>query len=168
MNHLGPFLLTKLLLPLLQAAAGRGEAARVVNVTSGANTMAPSHGISLHDLGAEVDYDPLARHGESKLANILHADEITRRYGAERGGGVVGVAVHHTDSDPHRTSSTIAGMGRKALHFLAHPTGHGDSHHSGHCAVRPPHARPAVRSCQPPPMRLGLDTNLSARSTGRC
>jgi hypothetical protein len=141
-NHLGPFLLTKLLLPLLQAAAGRGETARVVNVTSGANTLAPSHGISLHDLGAEVDYDPLARHGESKLANILHANEITRRYGAEGGGGVVGVAVHHADPEPtHRTGSTIAGMGRKALHFLAHPTGHGDAHHSDHCAVRP-HARP--------------------------
>ncbi len=33
-NHLGHFLLAKLLLPVLRAAADRGEAARVVNLTA--------------------------------------------------------------------------------------------------------------------------------------
>jgi hypothetical protein len=130
--------------------------------------MAPSHGVSLHDLGAEVDYDPLARHGESKLANILHADEITRRYGVEGGDGVVGVAVHQAlaDTTP-RTSSTMAGMGRKALHFLAHPTGHGDAHHSQQCPVSP--NRPRIRGEFVP--RLHRDPRGSpqtSRFTSRC
>ena len=111
MSH---FLLAKLLLPVLHAAAGRGETARIVNLSSmGHFLFSPSHGISLDDLEARKQYDPWARYGESKLANILHAKEITRRYGQS---GVVGVAVHppgailETDLKRHFGFSVVCGM----------------------------------------------------------
>jgi NAD(P)-dependent dehydrogenase (short-subunit alcohol dehydrogenase family) len=53
--------------------------------------FSPPHGISLDDLDARKQYNPWERYGESKLANILHAKELTRRHG---GNGVIGVAVH--------------------------------------------------------------------------
>jgi NAD(P)-dependent dehydrogenase (short-subunit alcohol dehydrogenase family) len=74
--------------------------------------FSPSHGISLDDLEARKQYDPWARYGESKLANILHAKEITRRYGQS---GVVGVAVHpgailETDLKRHFGCSVVCGI----------------------------------------------------------
>ena len=115
MNHLGPFLLTQLLMPLLQAAAARGETARVVNLSSTANVLAPPHGISLHDLGAHLDYDPLARYGESRLATILHAQEISRRYAAD---GVVAVAVDPGAAPPSPRGRCFGGLRRMARHVI--------------------------------------------------
>lgn len=76
-NYLGHFLLTKLLLPKLSAAP-RG---RVVNVASMA-----------HYEAAGIDWAALRRPTEhrlgrpeycvSKLCNVLHAKELSRRYGA--------------------------------------------------------------------------------------
>lgn len=77
-NHLGHFLLTQLLLPrLLQQPH-----ARVVNVSSKAHYQA-----------AGIDFDELRQPGKgfgalhaysvSKLANVLHAKELARRYGAQ-------------------------------------------------------------------------------------
>jgi retinol dehydrogenase-12 len=76
-NHLGHFLLTQLLLPrLLQ------QPSRVVNVSSKA-----------HYGASGIDFAELRRPGKglgafhayevSKLANVLHAKELARRYGAQ-------------------------------------------------------------------------------------
>ena len=95
-NHLGHFLLTNLLLPLLTDAASRGEPARVVNLSSrGHYLFAPEHGISLDDLDGAKSYDPWRRYGESKLANVLHAKEISRRCAdVSAVPAVVAVSVH--------------------------------------------------------------------------
>jgi len=72
-NHLGPFLLTKLLLPLLRKA----PAARVVTVSS----MAHKSGtIFFDDLAFNtIAYRPFKAYSQSKLANILFTKELARR-----------------------------------------------------------------------------------------
>lgn len=73
-NHLGPFLLTNLVRPLLEAA----PSARIVNVASDAHKFGR---LRLDDLQAERGYGLLgmARYGETKLMNILFTRELARR-----------------------------------------------------------------------------------------
>lgn len=75
-NHLGHFLLTRQLLPLL-AAAPQG---RIVMVSSGGYTLAPEGGIQFDNLSGEAAYKPFKSYGQSKLANILLANEVSTRY----------------------------------------------------------------------------------------
>lgn len=73
-NHLGHFLLTARLLPLLLA----GAPSRVVCVSSAGHTAS---GIRFDDPNFEHgDYDPWVAYGQSKTANILFAAELDRRY----------------------------------------------------------------------------------------
>jgi retinol dehydrogenase 12 len=85
-NHLGPFLLTNELLPLLRASAP----SRIVNVASEAHKFGK---LRLDDLQATRGYGPLGmrRYGETKLMNILFTRELARRL--ERSGVTVN-AVH--------------------------------------------------------------------------
>jgi NAD(P)-dependent dehydrogenase (short-subunit alcohol dehydrogenase family) len=74
-NHLGPFLLTQLLQPLLVAAAP----SRVVNVSSTAHKQARK-GLDFDDLQSEQGYRGFSAYGRSKLANILFTRELARRW----------------------------------------------------------------------------------------
>ena len=79
-NHLGHFLLTKLLLPTLQKTASSSSSAdvRIISLSSEANNMSPSlQTIMSTDLPT---LGPWARYGASKAANILFAAEFARRY----------------------------------------------------------------------------------------
>ena len=78
-NHLGPFLFTHLLTPSLLASPD----ARVINVASSGHGYA-KEGFDFEDPHALRRYRMMAAYGQSKLANILHASELDRRY-AERG-----------------------------------------------------------------------------------
>lgn len=117
-NHLGPFLLTSLLLPKLQAAAGSGDpakgAVRIINLSSHGHRLSPirfsdySFSKPMYD-GVPEDEQPSRKvtnpmvlntidgypgfmgYGQSKTANILHATELSRRL---RGSGVVALSVH--------------------------------------------------------------------------
>lgn len=71
-NHMGPFLLTRLLLPLLQA----GAPSRVVTVASQAHQRGRMH---WDDLQGEKRYRKGAAYAQSKLANILFTRELARR-----------------------------------------------------------------------------------------
>jgi retinol dehydrogenase-12 len=85
-NHIGPFLLTSLLLGRIRDSAP----ARIVNVASQAHFRAPG-----------IDFDAVRRptrtrtgiseYGVSKLANVLHAQELSRRLA---GSGVSTYSLH--------------------------------------------------------------------------
>ena len=66
-NHLGPFLLTNLLLDVLKSSAP----ARIINIASIAHRGAKIK-INFDDLQGEVNYDGGIAYGQSKLANILY------------------------------------------------------------------------------------------------
>ncbi|GAB3657153.1 SDR family NAD(P)-dependent oxidoreductase [Glycomyces tarimensis] len=84
-NHLGHFQLTLGLFPALRAARG----ARVVNTSSGAQRLGE---IRWDDPNfTSGDYDPNVAYAQSKLANVLFAVELDRRWAAD---GIRGYAVH--------------------------------------------------------------------------
>jgi protochlorophyllide reductase len=85
-NHLGHFVFTLLLLPLLRQSPG----GRVVHVTSGAQYFGR---IDFDDLQGERHYDRWRAYGQSKLANVMTAVELQRRLQAE-GSGVLSLAAH--------------------------------------------------------------------------
>ncbi len=86
-NHIGHFMLVTGLLDLLT------EDGRVVILSSGAHVGAPKAGIELDDLAAERSYSPWRNYGQSKLANLLFAKELGRRF-ARAGGRQTAYAVH--------------------------------------------------------------------------
>ncbi len=75
LNHLNYFLLTDLLLEIIQASAP----ARIINVSSNGH-----HGanIDFDDLQGERSYSGWRAYAQSKLANVLHAYELARRLDA--------------------------------------------------------------------------------------
>jgi NAD(P)-dependent dehydrogenase (short-subunit alcohol dehydrogenase family) len=107
-NHLGPFLLTHLLLPLLEASAP----ARIVTVASDAHKF---RRLDLDDLQAErrgYGLLGLPRYGETKLMNILFTRELARRIA---GSGVTATCVHpgsvHTNlGSPPKPIAALTGL----------------------------------------------------------
>jgi NAD(P)-dependent dehydrogenase (short-subunit alcohol dehydrogenase family) len=83
-NHLGPFLLTNLLLDNLKAAAP----SRIVNVASTAHRSAT---IDFDDLQTERGYRSMRAYAKSKLCNILFTRELARRLA---GTGVTANSLH--------------------------------------------------------------------------
>jgi NAD(P)-dependent dehydrogenase (short-subunit alcohol dehydrogenase family) len=71
-NHLGPFLLTDLLLPTLRA----GAPARVINVASAVERLGRIH---FDDLQLARRYGALRAYAQSKLANVLFTYELADR-----------------------------------------------------------------------------------------
>jgi NAD(P)-dependent dehydrogenase (short-subunit alcohol dehydrogenase family) len=87
-NHLGYFLLTRLLLDRLRES-GR---TRIVNVASELHRRGYGDGrIAFDDLNGERRYGGWRAYGQSKLANILFTRELARRLD---GTGVTANAVH--------------------------------------------------------------------------
>lgn len=97
-NHLGPFLLTTLLLDRLKATGN----ARVVNVSSMAH-MRAFRGMRFDDLQAERGYSSMETYGRSKLANILFTRELAKRLA---GSGVTTNSLH-----PGLVATKFAGEG---------------------------------------------------------
>lgn len=113
-NHIGHFLFTSLLTPLLLASSAQStshDAARVVNVTSLGYRLSP---VRFHDYnfkGMDVPeeeqtpmklpphmaisknqpYSPFPAYGQSKTANILHCVSLNQKLGSK---GVKALAVH--------------------------------------------------------------------------
>jgi NAD(P)-dependent dehydrogenase (short-subunit alcohol dehydrogenase family) len=73
-NHLGPFLLTNLLLDRMKQSAP----ARIVTVASTAHKGAP-HGLDFNDLQTTARYRGMQVYSRSKLANIYFTTELARR-----------------------------------------------------------------------------------------
>jgi NAD(P)-dependent dehydrogenase (short-subunit alcohol dehydrogenase family) len=85
-NHLGHFALTGLLLPAILAA----PAARVVTVSSAEHLRGK---IDFDDLQAEKRYGAWRAYRQSKLANVLFAYELHRRF-ERAGAAAMSVACH--------------------------------------------------------------------------
>ena len=83
-NHLGHALLIKLLLPImLRTAQGPGADVRITILTSLGFRSHPKGGIVFKNLRTTQDFGPFGswlRYGQSKLANLLYAAELARRY----------------------------------------------------------------------------------------
>ncbi len=74
-NHMGHFTLITGLLSQIKAA----DSARVVIVSSAAHMQAPAEGIEFDNLDGHKSYSGWKAYGQSKLANILFANELARR-----------------------------------------------------------------------------------------
>ena len=85
-NHLGPFLLTDRLLPLLRAAAHDAPAGsvRIVMTSSDASEMLPA--LNLDDLQNLGNFNPGMAYCTGKLANVLFARGLAARL---EGSGIV-------------------------------------------------------------------------------
>ncbi len=113
-NYLAPFLLTRLLLPLLRRAAP----SRVVNVTSVGQSP-----IDFADVMLERGYEPMRAYTQSKLAQIMHAIDLA----AELEGHRITVNAMHPaslmstkmvmESFGHATSTVEEGV--EALLYVA-------------------------------------------------
>lgn len=85
-NHLGPFLLTELLLDRIKASAP----ARIVNVSSTAHKQA-RRGLDFADLQSTTGYSGMQVYGRTKLENIYFTTELARRL---EGTGVTVNSLH--------------------------------------------------------------------------
>lgn len=106
-NHLGPYLLTRLLLPSLRAA----EHARIINVSSGAHAFVK--GIQFDDLNFEHNFSTFRTYGHSKLCNLLFTLSLTEMLADE--------AVSVNSLHPGAVSTNLGaqnGWYAKALHAV--------------------------------------------------
>jgi NAD(P)-dependent dehydrogenase (short-subunit alcohol dehydrogenase family) len=111
-NYLGHFLLTRLLLPLLD----RSPPARVVSLSSLAHRGGR---IDLENLNAQVSYSRWNAYAQSKLACLMFALELQRRLDAA-GSATLSLAAH-----PGATSTELArhsGIMRMFSGLLSQPT----------------------------------------------
>ena len=106
-NHLGHFLLTKRLLPLLKNAASSSAAGevRIVNVSSRGHTACQA--IDWSDLQGLADWNSIVAYGVAKLANILFAKSLAERLAPD---GIVAHALH-----PGVVASNFASHGTPEL-----------------------------------------------------
>ncbi|QGQ18220.1 SDR family NAD(P)-dependent oxidoreductase [Cellulomonas sp. JZ18] len=101
-DHLAPFLLTRLLLDRLLAARGA-----VVTTSSGAHALSRLTAHQVGVLGGPADtrrYVPFRAYGDAKLANVLFTRELHRRY---HRAGLASAAVH-----PGGVATSFAGTSR--------------------------------------------------------
>lgn len=107
-NHLAPFLLTRLLLPLLKKSAP----SRIVVVSSAAYKF--GH-IQFDDLQSAKKYRTFKVYGQSKLANVLMTYELARRL---KGTGVTVNAVHPGAVSTNLGIDRSSGFGKSIVRLL--------------------------------------------------
>ncbi|KAH7253833.1 uncharacterized protein BKA55DRAFT_593484 [Fusarium redolens] len=84
-NHVGNATLLMALLPIMQKTAEQGGEVRFVSVTSLGYAGHPKKGIEFETLHSHQEHLPFgtwSRYGQSKLANVVLAKELERRYPA--------------------------------------------------------------------------------------
>jgi NAD(P)-dependent dehydrogenase (short-subunit alcohol dehydrogenase family) len=115
-NHLGHFALTGLLLPALLERPG----ARVVTMSSGAHSFGR---IRFDNLQGERHYQRWLAYGQSKLANLLFAFELSRRaalsdldltsVAAHPGYAATNLQTQGARMDNSRVKTTLAELGNR-------------------------------------------------------
>ena len=107
-NYFGHFLLTGLLLPLLE----KTEGARIVSLSSKAHERGK---IDFGNLHAEKEYSKIGAYSQSKLACLMFAYELDRRLKAS-GSRVLSVAAH-----PGVSNTDLGRHINKVLLYLLYP-----------------------------------------------
>ncbi|GFP91363.1 short-chain dehydrogenase tic 32 chloroplastic [Phtheirospermum japonicum] len=93
-NHLGHFLLTNLLLDTMKKTAHETKReGRIVNVSSESHRRSYKEGIRFDRLNDREGYSRGTAYGQSKLANVLHANELARHL-EEDGANVTANSLH--------------------------------------------------------------------------
>lgn len=93
-NHIGHFLLTNLLLETMKKTAYESNVeGRIVIVSSEGHRFAYWEGIRFDKINIESEYNTMGAYGQSKLSNILHAKELTRRL-KEEGVNITANSLH--------------------------------------------------------------------------
>lgn len=93
-NHLGHFYLTNLLLDKMkETAKSSGIEGRIVNLSSVAHICPYKGGIRFQKLNQKNSYQNKLAYAQSKLANILQANELSRRL-QEEGANITVNSVH--------------------------------------------------------------------------
>lgn len=110
-NYLGHFLLTNLLLDTMKSTVKNcGIEGRIVIVSSEAHRVNYKGGIAFDKLHDGKGYSSFYAYGQSKLANILHAKELTNRL-KEEGVNITVNALHpgviSTNLARHSTFMTV-------------------------------------------------------------
>ncbi|CAO2838794.1 unnamed protein product [Amaranthus hypochondriacus] len=111
-NHLGHFLLTNILLERMKKTALESKTeGRIVNVSSRRHKLSYPEGIRFAKINDPSGYNSLSAYGQSKLANVLHANELARRL-KEEGVKVTVNSVHPgvVDTDIFRHHSLFRGL----------------------------------------------------------
>nr|GEW64469.1 hypothetical protein [Tanacetum cinerariifolium] len=79
-NYVGHFHLTNLLLETMKETANKSnKEGRILNVSSRRHQISYPEGIRFDQINSQSGYDALFAYGQSKLANVLHANELARR-----------------------------------------------------------------------------------------
>ena len=104
-NHLAPFLLTNLLMDTLVASQ-----AKVITTASVAAKLFGN--LDLDDLQLENRYSPNKAYGDAKLANILFASELDRRFSPH---GISSASFH-----PGTVATSFAADSTSAMRFIYH------------------------------------------------
>ena len=130
-NHLGHYLLVRLLQPQIEAA----KSARVVIVSSAAHAQAPADGIEFDNLSGERGYRAWRAYGQSKLANILFAKSLAQRLGGRRSVNALHPGVIGTNLGRHM-NPLIAGVAGIAMRMFSKSIAQGAAT-SCYVAVRP-------------------------------
>jgi len=95
-NHIGHFILVTGLLEQLT------DTGRVVMLSSAAHKMAPKGGIQFDNLAGVIGYRDWTQYGQSKMANLLFAKELARRFaGTQKTANAVHPGVIQTNLGRH-------------------------------------------------------------------
>jgi NAD(P)-dependent dehydrogenase (short-subunit alcohol dehydrogenase family) len=112
-NHIGHFILVTGLLDSLT------EEGRVVMLSSAAHNAAPKGGIEFDNLSGEKSYSAWTAYGQSKIANLLFAKELARRFqGTKKTAYAVHPGVIPTNLGRHMNPIAMAIFGLSKHLFL--------------------------------------------------
>eukprot|EP00258_Populus_trichocarpa_P037483 XP_024453502.1 short-chain dehydrogenase TIC 32, chloroplastic isoform X2 [Populus trichocarpa] len=93
-NYLSHFLLTNLLLDNMKNTARESNReGRIVNLSSSAHRHPFPGGIRFDTINDEAGYGSIKAYGQSKLATLLHANELARRF-KEEGVNITANSLH--------------------------------------------------------------------------
>ncbi|XP_065869478.1 short-chain dehydrogenase TIC 32, chloroplastic-like [Euphorbia lathyris] len=111
-NHIGHFLLTNLLMETIKKTASESKKeGRIVNVSSRRHKFSYPEGIRFTKINDSSGYNRVSAYGQSKLANVLHANELSRRL-QDDGAQVTANSVHPgpVDTNLFRQNIIISGL----------------------------------------------------------